>query len=170
MTTSTGSRRARRPQRAEWVGVAIQRALDRWLSPFEVWIFRRTNGRIAEALILTTRGRRSGRERAVVLRYFPDGDAMILAAANDGGRAHPGWYFNLTARPEARVEVRGRTLPVRAEALPAEEAVAWWQRILRLQPSYARYERATTRVFPIVRLVPAVTSSTPADRPEQVLP
>jgi len=146
------------------MAVAIERFLDRWLSPFGVWVMRRTRGRMAdpwkvEALVLTTRGRRSGRERSVVLRYFPDGEAMIVAAANDGGRTDPAWYLNLTARPEARVEVRGRTLAVRAETLRADEAADWWQRILQIQPSYARFERATTRTFPIVRLVPTA----PAD-------
>ena len=38
-----------------------------------------------DALLLTTHGRRSGKERTVVLQYFPDGDDLVLAAANDGG-------------------------------------------------------------------------------------
>ena len=32
-----------------------------------------------DAPILTTRGRRTGRERTLVLRYMPDDDAMIVA-------------------------------------------------------------------------------------------
>ena len=137
----------------------LERGLDRWLSPLGVWVYRRTRGGITrpwkvDALLLTTRGRRSGKDRTVVLQYFPDGEAMIVAAANDGGRAHPGWYFNLTANPTCRVEVMGRTVAVRAEVLPAEEAAAWWGRILRRSPNYARFERATTRTFPIVRLRP----------------
>jgi deazaflavin-dependent oxidoreductase (nitroreductase family) len=120
---------------------------------------RRTKGGIArpwhvDALLLTTRGRRSGRERTVVLQYFPDGDAMIVVAANDGGRSHPGWYHNLAAAPGARVEVMGRTIPVRAEELRDGDAAAWWARILRRDPNYGRYARATDRRFPIMRLVP----------------
>jgi len=52
------------------------------------------------------------------------------------------------------VEVMGRRLRVRAEELPADEVPGWWQRILKRDASYERYERATTRSFPIVRLVP----------------
>jgi len=92
-------------------------------------------------LLLTTRGRRSGRERTVVLQFFPGGNAMVVAAANGGGASHPGWYFNLKADPVARVEVMGRTIAVRAAELPADEAAAWWQRILRRDPSYERYPR-----------------------------
>jgi F420H(2)-dependent quinone reductase len=94
-----------------------------------------------------------------VLQYFPDGEAMILAAANDGGPSHPGWYFNLMADPAARVEVMGRLILVHADELPAGEAAAWWERILRRAPTYEQYTRATRRAIPIVRLVPSPGSS-----------
>ncbi len=79
---------------------------------------------------------------------------MIVAAANDGGRTDPGWFHNLTAEPDARVEVGGRSTRVRAEVLPTDEAAAWWERIVHIQPSYERFRRATTRPIPIVRLAP----------------
>ncbi len=93
-----------------------------------------------------------------MLQYFRDGDDMILAAANDGGASHPGWYFNLTADPAARVEVMGRTFAVRAEELPHDESAGWWQRILRRAPGYERYARAMCRTVPIMRLVPVSTA------------
>jgi deazaflavin-dependent oxidoreductase (nitroreductase family) len=150
--------------RKERVGLFLHRGLDKWLSPLGVWVFRRTKGGIAkpwkvDALLLTTLGRRSGRERTVVLQFFPDADAMIVAAANDGGAAHPGWYFNLKAERVARVEVAGRKIPVRAEELPADEAAEWWKRILDRDPSYERYARATGRQIPILRLVPTPEAS-----------
>jgi deazaflavin-dependent oxidoreductase (nitroreductase family) len=144
----------------ESVALAVHRGLDRRLSRLGVWVYRRTKGGITrpwkvDALVLTTRGRRSGRERPVVLQYFRDGDAMVLVAANDGGATHPGWYHNLVARPDARVEVMGRVVPVHAEELPDDEAAAFWQRILARSPDYERYRRATDRRFPVLRLVPA---------------
>jgi hypothetical protein len=60
------------------------------------------------------------------------------------------------AEPTARVEVMGRTIAVRADELPADEAADWWRRILRRDPSYERYARATRRTIPIVRLVPGL--------------
>lgn len=107
------------------------------------------------ALVLTTRGRRSGRERSVVLQFFPDGDAMILVAANDGGASHPGWYHNLVAEPRASVEVAGQRISVRAEELREADAAIWWRRIVETAPDYERYRRATARRFPILRLLPA---------------
>ena len=168
---------AQRVSRSERVGLFVHRGLDKWLTPLGVWVVRRTNGAVADSriarllgashkvdvLLLTTLGRRSGRARTVVLQFFPEGDAMIVAAANDGGTAHPGWYFNLQGDPSARAEVMGRTFPVRAEELPPEAAAEAWQRILRRAPEYERYARATSRTFPIVRLVPAPEQS--ADAP-----
>ncbi len=120
---------------------------------------RRTRGGLAgplhvDVLILTTTGRRSGRQRSVVLQYFPDGEAMIVVAANGGGATDPGWYFNLKEQPAARVEIKGKSRAVRAEELAATEAEMWWQRILERASDYERYRRATERPFPILRLVP----------------
>jgi deazaflavin-dependent oxidoreductase (nitroreductase family) len=151
--------RTRPLSRAERIALILHRGADRWLAPLGIWVMRRTKGGIArpwhvDALLLTTRGRRSGRARTVVLQYFPDGDAMIVAAANDGASSHPGWYFNLAAEPDARVEVMGLTIPVRAEELGHDDAADWWARIVRRDPTYRRYARATDRRFPIIRLVP----------------
>jgi deazaflavin-dependent oxidoreductase (nitroreductase family) len=143
--------------------LSLHRGLDRHVSPLGVWIMRRTRGGVTKAykvnaLLLTTRGRRSGRERTVVLQYFPDGDAMVVVAANDGGSKHPGWYHNLTAHPNAEAEVDGVRTAVRAVEVAGTEADEWWQRILSLAPSYSRYRRATSRPFPILRLeAPAQT-------------
>ena len=153
-----------RLSRRERLALLLERGLDRWLSPLGVWALRRTKGALArpwkvDALVLTTRGRRSGRERTVVLRYFPEGEAMILAAANDGGARHPGWYYNLKAEPTARVEIEGRTVDVQTDELPPEEAAEWWRRIVRIQPSYERFARATARRIPILRLTPTTVAA-----------
>jgi deazaflavin-dependent oxidoreductase (nitroreductase family) len=122
-------------------------------------LIRLTKGRIARlwrrrVLLLTTRGRKSGQERTVPLQYFPDGENMIVVAANSGLSSPPGWYFNLTSDPLARVEVEGCTLRVRAEELSAEEAAAFWPRVLQVAPDYARYPKRTSRRIPMIRLVP----------------
>jgi deazaflavin-dependent oxidoreductase (nitroreductase family) len=143
----------------EGIALWLHRSADRWLTPLGVALMRRTRGGPARlwnvnALLLTTRGRRSGRPRTVVLQYFPDDGAMVVAATNDGGSSHPGWYFNLRSAPAAEVEIGGRRLPVRAEELSLAEAAAWWERILQVAPDYERYSRAAGRTFPVVRLVP----------------
>ena len=122
-------------------------------------LIRMTKGHVArlwrrQVLLLTTRSRKSGLERTVPLQFFPDGEDMIIVAANSGLPSPPGWYFNLTADPSARVEVGGRTLQARAEELSAEEAAAFWPHVLQVAPDYARYLRRTSRRIPLIRLVP----------------
>lgn len=150
--------------RKERLGLFLHRELDHRLTPLGVAVMRRTRGGIArpwkvDALLLTTRGRRSGRERTVVLQWFRDDEAMVVVAANDGGDADPAWYLNLVAEPRARVEVEGRRIMVRAEILTPDATTAFWPRILERSPEYERYRRATDRPFPVVRLV-AVPPST----------
>lgn len=157
--------------RKERVALLLHRRLDRHLTPLGVRVYRRTKGGITrpwkvDALLLTTRGRHSGKKRTVVLQFFPDGESMIVAAANDGGTSHPGWYFNLAADPAARVEVMGRALAVRAEELPPDDAAAWWARILVRDPSYERYARAAAgRAIPIMRLIRVVDAGCTNGRP-----
>jgi deazaflavin-dependent oxidoreductase (nitroreductase family) len=137
----------------------LERRLDRSLARVRVAAYRATGGGIARlfrvnALVLNTRGRRTVRERSVVLSYFPQGKRFVVAAANGGQPRHPAWCLNLRATLTARVEVSGRTLLVRTEELSSAEAAAFWPEIVVTLPGYARYPRATSRTIPLVRLVP----------------
>jgi deazaflavin-dependent oxidoreductase (nitroreductase family) len=138
----------------------IEHAADTRSAPVSAWLIRRTRGRIGRlwhrrVLVLTTRGRKTGRRRTVPLQYFPDGAALVVVAANSGLSRPPGWYFNLTAASKATVDVEGRTLEVRAEELSNGQAAAFWPRVLEAAPDYARYRERTSRRIPLIRLVPA---------------
>jgi deazaflavin-dependent oxidoreductase (nitroreductase family) len=151
--------RDRALSRTERLALWLHRELDRRLTPLGVQVFRRTRGAIArpwgvDALLLTTVGRRSGRERTVVLQWFRDPAGPIIVGANDGGATDPAWVLNLRARRDARAEIAGRPFAVRAVELGAADAAEQWARILRRAPDYARYARATARTFPVFRLVP----------------
>ena len=125
---------------------------------FGVWLTRLTKGQASwriwhrRVLVLTTRGRRTGRTRTVLVQYFPDGDDFVLVAANSGMPSPPGWYFNLEADPRARVEAWGRTYWTEAEEMSPEEAAAFWPRVLEIAPDYERYPRRAGRPIPLIRL------------------
>jgi hypothetical protein len=38
--------------------------------------------------------------------------------------------------------------------MSAEETIAFWPRVLLVAPTYERYQRASNRTIPLVRLVP----------------
>ncbi|WP_257226394.1 nitroreductase family deazaflavin-dependent oxidoreductase [Rhodococcus opacus] len=116
---------------SEQTKARIQHDLDARFGRFGVWLYRATRGRIARpwrrrVLVLTTRGRRTGLARSILLQYFPDGTDRIVVAANSGRPTHPAWYHNLTATPEATVEVDGQTVTVRAVELTDAQAKHWW--------------------------------------------
>lgn len=120
-------------------------------------LYRLTGGRFTprdwDVVLLTTRGRKSGREHTVMLQGFRDGANLVIAAVNAGRSSNPDWFRNLETTPEATVEFKGETFRVRAEHLSAEEAAAWWPRILRRAPTYELFLRASKRSVPLVRLV-----------------
>ena len=81
------------------------------------------------ALRLTTKGRRSGEPRSVILGYYEDGDNLVSMAMNGWGAPEPAWWLNLQARPEAVVELAGGVRrEVLGHAAVGGERERLWQR------------------------------------------
>ncbi|WP_017589990.1 nitroreductase/quinone reductase family protein [Nocardiopsis ganjiahuensis] len=79
-------------------------------------------------LRLHTVGRRTGRERAVVLAYFEDGPNLVLLAMNGWGDPPPAWWLNVQARPEAEIDLVGGRRAVRAREAGGGERDRLWAR------------------------------------------
>jgi len=63
--------------------------------------------------------------------------------------------LTLRANPEVRVAVGGGpALPYRARVMPDDERARWWPVITARHRNYARYQRRTARVIPLVVLEP----------------
>lgn len=81
------------------------------------------------ALRLTTKGRRSGEPRSVIVGYYEDGPNLVTMAMNGWGAAEPAWWLNLQAHPDAVVELAGVvTREVHGRAAVGEERERLWQR------------------------------------------
>jgi len=106
------------------------------------------NGR--QTLLLTTRGRKSGKLRRTALIYGQDGDRYLLVASNGGARNHPFWYLNLTAQPEVQVQVGADTFTARARTAGAAEKPRLWRLMAAIWPDYDRYQKRTSRNIPVV--------------------
>jgi F420H(2)-dependent quinone reductase len=100
-------------------------------------LYRVTGGRVGlwrprgdrwGALRLTTTGRRTGRERSVIIGYFEDGPNLIGLAMNGWADGEPAWWLNLQAHPEARVDLAGGPRPVRGRAAEGDERSRLWAR------------------------------------------
>lgn len=130
----------------------------RGFSSFHTFLFRSIGltgpGALRQTLILTARGRKTGREVSVPLLYVEEDGKLYIVASFGGNDTHPGWYKNLVATPEVGVELRNTKQPYRARSLTPEEAEKIWPKLLALYPTYADYRKRTTRVIPVVELTP----------------
>ena len=80
------------------------------------------------ALRLTTRGRRSGEPRPVIVGYYEDGPNLVSMAMNGWGAAEPAWWLNLRAHPDATVDLVDGHRLVRAHAATGAERARLWAR------------------------------------------
>jgi deazaflavin-dependent oxidoreductase (nitroreductase family) len=108
-----------------------------------------------DILLLTTRGRSTGREHTVPLLYLGDGDHLVVIASYGGRDRHPEWYSNLLDEPSVTVQIAGRRRAYRARAATEEERETWWPRVVSAYSDYAVYQGRTDRQIPVVMLDPA---------------
>jgi F420H(2)-dependent quinone reductase len=105
-------------------------------------------------LVLTTRGRKTGRETSTPLFYVEDSGRLYVVGSFGGSDTPPGWYRNLIANPEVTAEVRATKRSYHARTLPNDEAKPIWPKLLAMYPTYAAYQRKTTREIPVIELTP----------------
>jgi deazaflavin-dependent oxidoreductase (nitroreductase family) len=141
--------------------VDFQRLMQQYVTASHVAVYRMTNGFIGhrmfdtEAVLLTTKGRKSGRERVTPLTITPDGDRIILIASNGGAPRHPDWYLNLQANPEVDVQRGAARLKMRARTAGPDERPALWAKAVATYRGYDDYQRRAPREIPVVVLEPA---------------
>jgi deazaflavin-dependent oxidoreductase (nitroreductase family) len=103
-------------------------------------------------LELVTIGRRSGRERSILIGYVETPRGPALAGTNAGAPTDPAWIENLRASPEARTMTAGTWRDVRARFLEADEYDRVWDQFLKADDAYAGYESMLDRPIPLVVL------------------
>jgi deazaflavin-dependent oxidoreductase (nitroreductase family) len=106
-------------------------------------------------MILTTRGRRTGKVRKAPLIKVHDGDTYIAIASFGGAPKHPVWYLNLVADPHVMVQDGPVARDYVARVAEGAERERWWKQANAVYPTYDRYQAGTERVIPVVVLEPA---------------
>jgi deazaflavin-dependent oxidoreductase (nitroreductase family) len=116
----------------------------------------RVLGRVAgmPVLLLTTRGRRTGKQRTVPLTYLRDGVDLVVVGSFGGSDRPPAWWLNLERDRRAAVQLDGATIAVSARTANASERARLWPNVTCIHPGYARYQARTRRQIPIVLLTP----------------
>jgi deazaflavin-dependent oxidoreductase (nitroreductase family) len=133
----------------------------KFLSQLHVLLYRASGGRIggrlkaAPVLLLTTKGRKTGKRRTTPLLYGEDAGRYVVVASVGGAPRHPAWYLNLSGDPEATIQVGGRTLGVHATTASPDERAPLWTLMTRMYPGYDDYQAKTSREIPVVVLTPS---------------
>jgi deazaflavin-dependent oxidoreductase (nitroreductase family) len=105
-------------------------------------------------VILTTRGRRSGKLRESPLMRVTDGISYAVVASMGGAPTHPLWYLNLLDDPVVTLQDGADVRDYRAREVTGDEKAVWWARATEVWPSYDEYQANTDRVIPLVVLDP----------------
>lgn len=105
-----------------------------------------------EILILTTKGRKSGKLRSNALIFSRHGDDYLVVGSKGGSPAPPAWYVNLEANPEVQVQVKGDRFAAHARPATADEKPELWKIMTGVWPDYDNYQQRTAREIPVIIL------------------
>ena len=127
---------------------------------FQIFMYRRSGGkrmgslRGMPLLLLTTVGRKTGKQHVAPVMYLRDGENYVVTASNNGAAKHPGWFVNLQADPQTSIEVDGMIKSVLAHQASPEEKKCLWTQLVERAPFFEDYQKKTTRDIPMVILQP----------------
>ena len=101
-------------------------------------------------VIITTRGRKSGKIRKFpLMRVEHDGEYALVASLG-GAPTNPTWYGNLIADPTAlMIQDGAEPRDFVAREVQGNEREVWWERAVEAYPSYADYQMKTSRIIPV---------------------
>ena len=108
-------------------------------------------------LLLTTRGRKSGKLRRTALIYGEAEGNYLIVASNGGADQHPLWYLNLSATPEVELQVGADKFTAHARTATAQEKARLWPLMSKIFPNYDAYQQKAGKVgrdIPLVILTP----------------
>jgi len=101
-------------------------------------------------VIVTMRGRKTGKIRKVaVMRVEHDG-AYALVASKGGAPDNPLWYYNLKADSHIMLQDGPLALDYEVRGTSGEERAQWWERAVAAYPPYAEYQTKTSRQIPVL--------------------
>jgi deazaflavin-dependent oxidoreductase (nitroreductase family) len=109
---------------------------------------------LVPTLLLTTTGRKSGRELTLPLIFGRSGPNYVVVASKGGAPTHPAWYLNLQANLEVKVQVRAEKFTAHARTADAAERATLWPMMVEIYGPYAEYQTKTDRQIPVVVLKP----------------
>ena len=126
------------------------------------FMYRLTDGAVGSripgvkpgVLLLTVRGRKTGKLRTFPLIHFQIGQQTVVVASNKGNEDNPLWYWNLRSNPDAVVQIGRSQRQVRARLAEGPERERLWSAVTQIHPLFTVYQRRTARELPMFILEP----------------
>ena len=125
-----------------------------------VVLYRLSGGKLGGAilglpvLLLTTIGRKSGKQHTTPVAYFPNGDGYMIVASNQGQGKLPNWWLNIRESNQAQIEIEKKRMLVSARQTSPEERQRLWPSVVARLSNYERYQQSTSYPIPLILLHP----------------
>lgn len=103
-------------------------------------------------LLLTTKGRKSGKTVIMPLIYGKVDEGYVIVASKGGAPKDPDWYYNLNAEPNVEVQVATDKFPAVGSTVSGEQRQRYWEKMVSIWPQYEDYAKKTDREIPVVLL------------------
>mgnify|MGYP001248362612 CR=1 FL=1 len=138
---------------SKWLKRVLQAA-----NGIHVALYRISGGKFANRianlpiLLITTFGRKTGKPYTNAVVYIEDDHGYLISATNGGADRDPGWYRNLKARPEARIEIGDKAFNMRATIVEGEERAWLYEKFKAASGNFVKYEQGASRILPVIRL------------------
>ena len=136
-------------------------ALSKFFMSIPIFLYQRTNGRIGgsmgrfKVLILTTRGRKSGKMHVTPVGYFERDGGYLVVASNAGRASNPAWYYNIQGNPnDVEIQVMDKKMKVTPQIILGAPRRPLYDWIVSQAPNFGDYEKKGTREIPLVLLKP----------------
>lgn len=123
--------------------------------------FRANGGKVnsgpfvnAPLILLTTTGAKSGRPFTTPLVYTKDGNRIVIIASKGGFPKHPAWFHNIKANPTVTLEIGTKKFQAKATITSGAERQRLFDAQAKVMPNFTEYQKATTRVIPVIAMEP----------------
>jgi F420H(2)-dependent quinone reductase len=105
-------------------------------------------------VVLTSRGRRTGKLRKSPLMRVEHEGAYAVVGSIGGAPKNPVWVYNLRANPDVTLQDGPEVHDMTAREVTGAEKAEWWKRATDAYPPYDEYQAKTERVIPVFVLEP----------------
>lgn len=128
-------------------------AVKNLVSPLQRWIYRISGGKALTnfgssrlVLLLTTKGRQTGKDRTIPVFYLRYGNAIVICNVRPQSERTNPWVLNLHSHPVARLQIGADIAQYQARQATDEEVKLLWPQLVGLWPAFkAHYENGGRR-------------------------